>query len=47
MKTTKKNDKLIYTYELSKGLSTVHGGISILVYMDYPIDIIRNAKLCG
>ena len=47
MKTTTKNDKLIYTYELSKGLSTVHGGISILVDMDYPIDIIRNAKLCG
>ena len=47
MKTTKKNDKLIYTYELSNGLSNVHGGISILVDMDYPIDIIKNAKLCG
>ena len=47
MKTTLKNDKLIYTYELSKGLSTVYGGISILVDMDYPIDIINNAKLCG
>jgi len=47
MKTTLKNDKLIYTYQLSKGLSTVHGGISILVDMNYPIDIINNAKLCG
>ena len=47
MKTILKNDKLTYTYQLSKGLSTVHGGISILVDMDYPIDIINNAKLCG
>ena len=47
MKTILKNDKLIYTYQLEKGLSTVHGGISILVDMDYPIDIINNAKLCG
>ena len=47
MKTTLNNDKLIYTYQLAKGLSTVHGGISILVDMNYPIDIINNAKLCG
>ena len=47
MKTSLKNNKLIYTYKISNGLSTVYGGISILVDMDYPIDIINNAKLCG
>jgi len=47
MKTSLLHNKLKYTYKLSNGLSTVHGGISILVDMDYPIDIIKNAKLCG
>jgi hypothetical protein len=47
MKTSLHHNKLMYTYKLIKGLSTVHGGISILVDMDYPSDIIQNAKLCG
>ena len=47
MKTTQYHNKLMYTYKLTKGVSTVHGGISILVDMDYPSDIIQNAKLCG
>jgi DNA mismatch repair ATPase MutS len=47
MKTTTQKNKLIYTYKLSNGLSTIHGGIHVLMEMDYPIDIIKNAKLCG
>jgi energy-coupling factor transporter ATP-binding protein EcfA2 len=47
MKTIQQKNKLIYTYQLSNGLSTVHGGIHVLMEMDYPMDIIHNAKLCG
>ena len=47
MKTINQKNKLIYTYKLSKGLSTVHGGIHVLIDMGYPSDIINNAKLCG
>jgi DNA mismatch repair ATPase MutS len=47
MKTITQKNKLIYTYKLSKGLSTVHGGIHVLIDMGYPSDIINNAKLCG
>jgi hypothetical protein len=47
MKTLMNNDKLQYTYKLSNGISNIQGGIHILVDMDYPIDIINNAKLCG
>ena len=47
MKTTTQKNKLIYTYKLSNGLSTIHGGIHVLIDMDYPTDIIQNAKLCG
>jgi energy-coupling factor transporter ATP-binding protein EcfA2 len=47
MKTIQQKNKLIYTYQLSNGLSTIHGGIHVLMEMDYPMDIIQNAKLCG
>jgi energy-coupling factor transporter ATP-binding protein EcfA2 len=47
MKTTKHQNKLNYTYKLANGLSTIHGGIHVLMEMDYPMDIIKNAKLCG
>jgi hypothetical protein len=47
MKTTTHQNKLIYTYKLSNGLSTIHGGIHVLMEMNYPMDIIQNAKLCG
>ena len=47
MKTTTHSTKLIYTYKLAKGVSTIHGGIHVLMDMGYPIDIIQNAKLCG
>jgi DNA mismatch repair ATPase MutS len=47
MKTTTQSSKLIYTYKLAKGVSTIHGGIRVLMDMGYPSDIIQNAKLCG
>lgn len=47
MKTIKQKNKLNYTYKLANGLSTIHGGIHVLIDMDYPSDIIKNAKLCG
>ena len=47
MKTIQNHNKITYTYKLDKGLSTIHGGIQILIDMDYPIAIIQNAKLCG
>jgi len=47
MKTDKKGDTLSYTYKLSDGISDIRGGINVLIDMDYPDDIINNAKLCG
>ena len=40
-------NKLIYTYKLTNGISDIYGGINVLIDMDYPSDIIKNAKLCG
>jgi len=42
MKTMKKNNKIIYSYTLEKGISNVKGGINILSDMNYPDEIIRN-----
>jgi len=42
MKTTNKNDKLHYTYKLSKGISTIKGGMQVLKTLDYPSSIINN-----
>jgi hypothetical protein len=39
--------KLLYTYKLTTGISDIYGGINVLIDMDYPSDIIKNAKLCG
>ena len=47
MKTITQKNKLIYTYKLTNGLSTIHGGIHVLMDMGYPTDIIQNARLCG
>jgi DNA mismatch repair ATPase MutS len=47
MKTLTNNNKLIYTYKLSNGISDMYGGISVLIDMNYPDDIINTAKLCG
>jgi DNA mismatch repair ATPase MutS len=47
MKTIEYNNKLQYTYKITKGISTVQGGIHILEDMNYPTDIINSAKLCG
>ena len=47
MKTIQEENKLTYTYTLSDGISDIRGGINVLIDMDYPNDIINNAKLCG
>jgi hypothetical protein len=41
------DQKLIYHYKLKKGISHVQGGINVLINMNYPADIIEQAKLCG
>lgn len=39
-----KNDKLIYTYKLKKGISRIQGAIKILEQMEYPKEIIQDVK---
>jgi len=36
-----KNDQFKYTYEIEKGISTVHGGMKVLRDMNYPKEIIE------
>ena len=47
MKTTKNNNKIIYSYVLEKGISEVKGGINILSDMNYPDEIIQNTINSG
>jgi len=42
MVTENKNNKLIYKYKLSEGISEVKGGIKVLTEMNYPKEIIDN-----
>jgi DNA mismatch repair ATPase MutS len=42
METNKKDNKLLYLYELKKGISKVKGGINVLYEMNYPSEIIEN-----
>lgn len=42
METNKKDNKLIYLYQLKKGISKVKGGINVLYEMNYPSEIIEN-----
>ena len=44
MKTLKKNDKFKYTYLMQKGLSKLKGGLKVLSDMNYPQEILDNAK---
>lgn len=44
MKSLKKNDHFIYTYELEKGISQIKGGLKVLKDMDYPQEILDNTK---
>ena len=37
-------DKPIYSYKINKGISKIKGGISILRDLQYPNDIILEAK---
>ena len=38
------DDKPIYSYKINKGISKIKGGISILRDLQYPDDIILEAK---
>jgi len=42
MRTTNKNDKLHYTYKLTKGISDIKGGMHVLKTLNYPSSIINN-----
>jgi DNA mismatch repair ATPase MutS len=42
MDTERKNNKLIYRYRLSEGISEIKGGITVLSEMNYPKEIIDN-----
>ena len=44
MKTLKKNDTFEYTYLLQEGISEVRGGLKVLKDMNYPKEILDNAK---
>ena len=44
MKTLKKNDKFKYTYLMQKGISKLKGGLKVLSDMNYPQEILDNAK---
>ena len=44
MSTNKEKDKIKYTYQLNKGISTVKGGLNILNNMNYPKEILDNCK---
>lgn len=45
MKVKKMEDNFEYSYLLEKGISTVKGGVKVLIDMDYPVEILNNAKL--
>jgi len=38
------SDKIIHTYKLQNGISTIKGGLNILSNMKYPIEIINDSK---
>jgi DNA mismatch repair ATPase MutS len=45
MLAVKNGNKMSYTYKLAHGISTVKGGVNILVDMDYPYEIIQRASM--
>jgi DNA mismatch repair ATPase MutS len=44
METTKIQNRLQYNYKLKVGISTVKGGLNVLMDMNYPEEIIQNTK---
>ena len=44
MKVEEKEDDFIYTYIFEKGISTIKGGIKVLIDLDYPREIIDTTK---
>jgi DNA mismatch repair ATPase MutS len=45
MMAEKIDNKIRYSYKLTKGISEVKGGISILTDMNYPKEIIDNTVI--
>lgn len=45
MRIIEKNDDFEYTYKLIKGISHIKGGVKVLKDLEYPDEIIENAKL--
>ena len=39
------NEKLIYKYLLTRGISNIKGGIMVLKQMDYPQEIIDQTNI--
>ena len=44
MKVKEKEDDFIYTYLFEKGISTIKGGVKVLIDLDYPREIIDTTK---
>ena len=42
MVTKKKENNLIFTYKIKKGISKVKGGMNVLSKLDYPEEIINS-----
>ena len=42
MKTNIKNNNPVYTYKITKGVSEVKGGVSVLKQLNYPNQIIDS-----
>ena len=45
MQVKNKNNNFIYTYKISHGISNIKGGIKVLYDLDYPQNIIDDAKI--
>ena len=44
METHLVNEVHQYTYRISKGISEIKGGVSILKALNYPSEILKNTK---
>ena len=44
MDVSQENGKIIYNYNLKKGISKIHGAISILEEMNYPDEIVKSVR---
>ena len=44
MKTEVNKDVFKFNYKIQNGISKIKGGINVLIYFDYPKNIINDAK---